>query len=223
MLMKRWIRNNSLGLTMLGFFIALIIGQTFVGFRNYNNEQLEHNQQAISLNQYLGNGDFIEATFENWESEFLQMFAYVLLTVFLFQKGSAESKKLQGKEQEDQEPKQSNSKSAPWAVRKGGTWLKVYSHSLSLAFLILFLISISLHAYGGSRATCEENLSHAETQCQSTIEYMGTSKFWFESLQNWQSEFLAVFAIVMLSVYLREKGSPESKPVNSPHTKTGTA
>lgn len=221
--MKRWIRNNSLGLVMVSLFIVLIIGQSLVGYRNYNNEQQEHQKPTISFIEYLGNGDFIEATFENWESEFLQMFAYVILTVFLFQKGSAESKKLQGREPEDQAPKKSKSRNAPWAVRKGGAWLRVYSHSLSLAFLLLFLISISLHAYGGSRATCEENMSHGESQCQSTVEYMGTSKFWFESLQNWQSEFLAVFAIVMLSIYLREKGSPESKPVNSPHAQTGTA
>lgn len=221
--MKRWIRNNSLGLVMLTLFIALIIGQSLVGFRNYNNEQQEHSQPQASFVQYLGNGDFIEATFENWESEFLQMFAYVLLTVFLYQKGSAESKKLLGREPTDQEPKHSRSRNAPWAVKKGGAWLRVYSHSLSLAFLILFTTSITLHAYGGSRATCQENLAHSETQCQSTLGYMGTSKFWFESLQNWQSEFLAVFAIVVLSIFLREKGSPESKPVNSPHSETGSA
>ena len=219
--MKRWIKHNSLGLVVVILFLALWFGQSLVGYRNYNNEQQQHGQPGIGYVEYLGSGDFIEATAENWESEFLQMFSYVILTVFLFQRGSAESKKVEGQEPVDQEPKQSKSKDAPWPVRKGGGWLKIYSHSLSLAFLFLFLFSITMHAYGGSRVTCEENLAHGENSCEGTFEYMTTSKFWFESLQNWQSEYMAVFAIVVLSVYLREKGSPESKPVNRPHYHTG--
>lgn len=219
--MKRWIKNNSLGLVMILLFLGFLIGQSLMGFRNYNSDQEMHQQPEISIGEYLRSGDFIEATFENWESEFLQMFSYVLLTTFLFQKGSAESKKLRGQEAMDANPKKTNSKSTPWAVRRGGMLLKFYSHSLSLAFLILFLISFSLHAYGGARVTCEENMAHGE-QCQSVIGYVGTSKFWFESFQNWQSEYLAVFAIVVLSIYLREKGSPESKPVSAPRSQTGT-
>lgn len=219
--MKRWIKHNSLGLVVVILFLSIWVGQALVGYTNYNNDQQEHNQPQVSLVKYLHSGDFIEATAENWESEFLQMFSYVILTVFLVQKGSAESKKLEGEEPVDQEPRKSKSKDAPWAVRRGGAWLKVYSHSLSLAFLFLFIFSITIHAYGGSRVTCEENLAHGESSCESTFGYMTTSKFWFESLQNWQSEYLAVFAIVMLSIYLREKGSPESKPVNTPHYHTG--
>jgi hypothetical protein len=149
------------------------------------------------------------------------MGAFVILTVFLYQKGSAESKKLHGKETVDSRPKRSVSKNAPWPVRQGGIALKIYEHSLSIAFIVLFLMSFWLHAVGGASETCEENMVHRK-QCYSTIEYMGTSKFWFESLQNWQSEFLAVGAIVVLTVYLREKGSPESKAVNTPHDKTGS-
>lgn len=219
--MKRWIKSNSLSMALLSLFIAILVGQSLVGVRNYNQEQQEHNQQQVGYVEYLGTGDFIESVFENWESEFLQMFAYILLTVFLFQKGSAESKKLVGSEPMDQEPKKSKSKNAPWAARKGGAWLKVYSHSLSLAFLVLFLMSFWLHAYGGAHAASEEDITHGQ-QGVSTIQYVTTSRFWFESFQNWQSEFLAVFSIVVLTIYLREKGSPESKPVNSPHSETGS-
>jgi hypothetical protein len=219
--MRRFLRNNSLGLVMLIIFIVLICGQSVVGYRTYNDDQQEHKQPQVAYIDYLGTGHFIEATFENWESEFLQMFSYIILTVFLFQRGSAESKKLTGGNPQDQHPKHSKSKNAPWPVRRGGWIMHLYSHSLSLAFLILFLLSFWLHAYGGAIETSEENIAHGESSI-STMHYMETSKFWFESLQNWQSEFLAVFAIVVLSIYLREKGSPESKPVNTPHTETGS-
>ncbi len=220
--MKRWLKENSLGLVLIFLFLLLIFGQFMTGFKQYNDEQQEHGQPEITYSEYVGNGHFIEATFENWESEFLQMAAYVWLTVHLRQKGSAESKKLEGEMPVDQEPRKTKNKDAPWPVRVGGMTLAIYKHSLSLALLFLFIISLSLHAYGGAHETCEQNLVHGQQGCQSTVEYITTSKFWFESFQNWQSEFLAVFAIVVLSIYLREKGSPESKPVNSPHYQTGS-
>jgi succinate dehydrogenase hydrophobic anchor subunit len=148
------------------------------------------------------------------------MGAYVLLTVYLRQKGSAESKKLQGEEDNDREPQKTDNTDAPGPVRRGGWMLKLYENSLSIAFVLLFLLSFGLHAAGGSRAACEDNTFHGEA-CTSTVGFMGTSEFWYQSLQNWQSEFLAVFAIVVLSIFLRQKGSPESKPVNSPHAQTG--
>jgi hypothetical protein len=220
--MKRWIKHNSLSIVMLGLFFGIVIGQSFVGMRHFNDDQQEHNQPAVGYVEYIKSGDFIESVFENWESEFLQMGSFVILTVYLRQKGSPESKKLEGSEAEDAEPKHTANKNSPWPVRQGGVVLKIYEHSLSLAFLLLFLVSFWLHAYGGARATCQENLVHKETKCESTIQYVGTSKFWFESLQNWQSEFLAVGSIVYLAVYLREKGSPESKPVSTPHHEHGS-
>lgn len=220
--MPLWLKNNSLSIVLLGLFALIVVGQSLVGFRNYNDDRQLHQQPVLTYTSYLKSGDFIESVFENWESEFLQMGAYVILTIFLLQKGSAESKKIRGQEAVDQSPKRNKSKGAPWPVRRGGWILKLYEHSLSIAFILLFIMSFSLHAYGGSRSTCEENLTHHENICQSTVQYMGTSKFWFESLQNWQSEFLAVGSIVLLSVYLREKGSPESKPVAAPHSETGS-
>jgi hypothetical protein len=217
--MIRWIKENSLGLAMFILFLIFIGGQSLAGHRNYNSEQQDHNQQEVSYTEYVSSGDFVESVFENWESEFLQMGSYVFLTVFLLQKGSSESKKLEGDEPVDAKPRKS--KHAPWPIKKGGIVLKLYENSLGLAFLILFIISFSLHAAGGAAATCEENLAHGESYCPTTFQYLETSKFWFESFQNWQSEYLAVFAIVVFSIYLRQKGSPESKPVNVPNDKTG--
>lgn len=220
--MKRFLQNNSLSIVLFGLFLIFLIGQSLTGMQQYNEEQQEHNQPAVSYVEYLGTGDFAESVFENWESEFLQMGSYVLLTVYLRQKGSAESKKLEGEEEVDRDPQQSAKSMAPWPVRKGGVALKLYKNSLSLAFVLLFLMSFFLHAAGGSRMSCEEAKAHGETTCDSTWSFMTTSEFWYQSFQNWQSEFLAVFAIVVLSIYLRQHGSPESKPVNTPHVATGS-
>lgn len=219
--MKQFLRNNSLSLVLGILFVAFLVGQSVTGFRQYNEEQQTHGQPEVAYAEFLKSGEFVETVFENWESEFLQMGAYVLFTVYLRQKGSAESKKLRGEEESDRTPKKTADANAPWPVRRGGATLWLYKNSLSLAFLLLFLMSFWLHAYGGARATCEENWQHGQNECQSVIGYVGTSKFWYESLQNWQSEFLAVFAIVTLSIFLRQQGSPESKPVNSPHSETG--
>ena len=221
--MKRFLRDNGLSLVLFVlFFSAFMIGQTLTGHQEYNNEQQEHGQQAIGLLDYLGTGHFLEATMENWESEFLQMFFFVILTVFLYQKGSAESKDPEKEEDVDRDPRKArNKKDAPWPVRKGGLILTVYEHSLSLAFLLLFLGSFVLHGVGGARDYNEEQEAHGQAERVSTMQYMATSRFWFESLQNWQSEFLAVGSMVVLTIFLRERGSKESKPVDAPHSETG--
>jgi hypothetical protein len=159
---------------------------------------------------------------ENWESEFLQMFLFVALTAFLYQKGSAESKKLDGEEPVDRDPRLSrNRKNAPWPVRKGGIVLKVYEYSLSLALLILFTVCFVLHAASGAREYNEDRRAHGSGERVTALQYVGTPRFWFESFQNWQSEFLSVGTMVLLSIRLRQRGSPESKPVDAPHGQTG--
>ena len=159
---------------------------------------------------------------ENWESEFLQMFLFIVLTACLYQKGSAESKKLDEEEEVDRDPRQSkHKKDAPWPVRKGGLVLKLYENSLSLAFLLLFLASFFAHAAGGAREYNQDQAEHGSAERVTTLGYLATSRFWFESLQNWQSEFLAVGLMVVLTIWLRQKGSPESKPVDAPHGQTG--
>ncbi len=186
-------------------------------------ESRVHGQPGLAYGSYLRSSHFWEATAENWESEFLQIFAYVLLTAFLYQKGSAESKKLDEPEPVDRDPRRKRKEQdVPGPVRWGGLALKVYEHSLSLAFLLLFLASIAMHALSGAKEYNEEQVTHGEQDKLSVLQYAGTSRFWFESLQNWQSEFLAIAAVVLLSIFLRQRGSPESKPVDSPHSETGT-
>jgi succinate dehydrogenase hydrophobic anchor subunit len=221
--MRRLLRENGLSIVWLGlFFFTLVLGQTLTGHREYNSDQKEHGRPEATYVEYLGTGHFVEATMENWESEFLQMFLFVVLTAFLYQKGSAESKKIDEEEEVDRDPRQSKNKpDAPWPVRKGGLVLRLYENSLSLAFLILFLAAFLLHAAGGAREYNQDQAEHGQPERVTTLQYMGTSRFWFESLQNWQSEFLAVGLMVVLSIWLRQKGSPESKPVDAPHSQTG--
>src|SRR4030095_13883894 len=220
--MRRILYENGLSIVLFGCFLALLIGQSLTGHQEYNEDLKEHGQHGVTFTQYLRSDHFLEATMENWESEFLQMFVYVVFTVFLYQKGSSESKKLDEEEAVDRDPRGVQDKeNAPWPVRKGGFVLKLYENSLSLAFLLLFLISFYLHAVGGARDYNEEQAAHGITEHLSAFGYMETSRFWFESFQNWQSEFLAVGAMVVLTIWLRQRGSPESKPVDAPHDETG--
>jgi hypothetical protein len=217
---RSFLRENSLSIVVLTLFAICIVAQSIAGHAHYNEEQRAHDESTVSYAEYLRSGDFLEATMENWESEFLQMFVFVLLTAFLVQRGSAESKKLGSTEPHDRDPRRSKHKaSAPLPVRRGGLALKLYEYSLSLAFLLLFLLSFTLHAVGGAEAYNEEQLAHGEPT-RTVLEYLGTSQFWFESMQNWQSEFLALAAMIILSIYLRQRGSPESKPVDAPHSET---
>ena len=220
--MKKFWKNNSLSIVLIALFLLFILGQTLTGYEVNNKELEDHRRPTLSMIQYLGSGHFGEAIFENWESEFLQMAAYIILTVFLIQKGSAESKDPNKNEAVDQDANRKTiSKDSPWPVRKGGAWLVLYRNSLFLAFVILFLMSFTLHAVEGARANCSEDIMHGQ-QCDSLVEYVTGPQFWFESFQNWQSEFLAVASIVILSIFLRQQGSPESKPLTAPHSTTGS-
>ncbi|MCU7613492.1 hypothetical protein N0B16_03500 [Chryseobacterium sp. GMJ5] len=214
---KSFFYRNSLSIVVLLLMAACLTGQFFTGMSTENKELAEEGQTALTVGEYFHSGHFIQATFENWESEFLQMMLYIILTVKLRQKGSSESKSLDGEEEVDKDPVPH--KNAPWPVRKGGIWLKIYQHSLSLAFGILFLISFILHFYGSLKEYNTEQMAK-KLSVSTAQEYFTNSRFWFESLQNWQSEFLAVASIVLLSIWLREKGSPESKPVDMPHNET---
>jgi hypothetical protein len=220
--MRRFFQNNGLSLVMFFLFIAFFVGQSIAGQIQHNENQREHGLAPLSFTEYLGSGHFLEVTMENWESEFLQMFGFVVLTTFLYQKGSAESKDPNKKEEVDRDPRKSrNKRNAPWPVKQGGFILKLYEYSLSLAFLLLFLFSFGLHAVGGASEYNQEKSEHGHRQQLSAVQYLGTSRFWFESLQNWQSEFLAVGSMVVLSIFLRQRGSAESKPVDAPHSHTG--
>jgi len=219
---RRFFRDNGLSIVLLGlFFLAFLLGQTLTGHAESNSDRTEHGLPAQSLGEYLFSPHFVEATMENWESEFLQMGIFVYLTAFLYQKGSAESKDPEKREEVDRDPRNVRDKSnAPWPVRRGGLVLTIYENSLSLAFLLLFLISFLAHAAGGRLEYNEDQLLHGQAPV-TFAGYLGSSRFWFESLQNWQSEFLAIGCMVVFSIYLRQRGSPESKPVDAPHSKTG--
>ena len=219
--MRLFFRNNGLSIVLLLIFLGTMVGQTFTGLREHNETQRDHGAPTVTLGQYLKTGHFWEATAENWESEFLQMSMFVLLTAWLYQKGSAESKDPEGDEAVDNDPRLSrHDPDAPWPVRRGGWVLWLYSHSLSLTFLALFLASFAIHAAGGAREYSQDQRQHGQPEV-TTLQYMGTSRFWFESMQNWQSEFLSLLAMVVLTVFLWERGSPESKPVASPHWDSG--
>jgi hypothetical protein len=205
------LRNSSLSLVLLGLFIALLIAQSIAGLHYYNHEQREHGQPGASYLRYLTTGHFLEAVGENWESEFLQMGMFVFLTVFLFQKGSPESN-----DPDHADPDRKPDKTSPWPVRMGGWVESLYNYSLSLAFLILFLGSFLIHLFAGAKEYQQDQVAHGQPP-PSLWAYAQTSRFWFESFQNWQSEFLAIFAMVVLTIWLRQKGSPESKNPATPH------
>jgi hypothetical protein len=206
--------QNSLTIVFSVLFIITLVLQAFTGYGEHNAALKEVGAAEINLWQYLGSGHFIQATFENWESEFFQMALFVVLTTSLRQEGSSESKPMEGDAEKDREPEASAN--APWPVRKGGLILKIYEHSLSIVLIILFLISFVGHWYGSLKDynTLQILGGHPPT---TALAYLGKSRLWFESFQNWQSEFLSIVAIVYLSIYFREKGSAQSKPVDTPN------
>lgn len=213
-----WFYRNGLTIVFLSLFLITLAGQAFTGWKEHNNKLTEEHAAEIPLRTYLKSGHFISATFENFESEFLQMALYVVMTVGLRQVGSAESKPLEGAEEVDREPKPG--KDVPWAVNKGGWVLRLYSNSLSICFFLLFLCSWALHLYGSWQDhNIEQVLRHQAKD--NVLSYLAQPTFWFETFQNWQSEFLSVASIVFFTIYLRQKGSPESKPVDAPHLETG--
>ena len=214
-------RNNSLSIVLGLLFLGFWGGQTWTGWLDHNSDAQLHGDPAIDLAAYLTSGHFWEATGENWESEFLQMTMFVVLTCFLRQKGSAESKRIDVIEDVDLDPARfSDVPEAPWPVRHGGWVLRLYEHSLGLAFAILFLISIAMHASGGLVEFNQEREEHRLAPV-ALSGYVTSSKFWFESFQNWQSEFLSLLAMVVGTIYLRQRGSAESKPLHVAHSETG--
>lgn len=209
-------RRNGLSLVLLALMLLFLGGQIAAGLQVYNDELQRHGSTSVDLWHYLVSGHFISATFENWESEFLQMGMYVLLTVSLRQRGSAESRPLdpaQEQERVDEGP-------VPWPVRRGGIWETLYGHSLAIAFTIMFLLSFALHALGSWRSECVEKRLEGLPP-PGFLDHLFSSTFWFESMQNWQSEFLAVLSLVILTIFLRQKDCPQSKAVQAPHSQTG--
>lgn len=218
---KRFLRDNSLTLVLLGIFLAAVCGQALTGHGVDTEERREHGLPQRSLVSYLESGAFLEALFENWESEFLEMAALILLSVFLRQRGAADSKP-PGRDRKDAALERHPPPGAPRAVKKGGLLLELYSSSLTLALVFLFLLSFSLHAVNGWRKQVEDERMHGQPRPRFS-EYVLGPQFWFQSFQNWQSEFFGVATMGLLSIWLRQRGSPHSKPVAAPHRQTGAS
>lgn len=218
--MKHFLRENGLSLVLLLITVLTLGGQIVVGWQEFNNELEDYGRVPLAFRAYLSSGHCIESVFENWESEFLQMGLYVLLTISLYQRGSSESKSLDEPEEVDRTPSPTRH-GVPWPVRRGGWVLRLYQNSLSVAFFVLFMLSFFLHAIGGVKQYNAEQLLKGKSELLTLGQFFMTSEFWFQSLQNWQSEFLSVLSIVVLSIFLRQKGSPQSKPVDAPDKETG--
>jgi hypothetical protein len=214
-------KKNGLSIVLLALFLVSMFGQIAAGRLAYNEEQAEHGQPPVSLSAYLASGHFWEATGENWESEFLQMAAFVLLTTFLYQQGSAESKRLDVIEDVDIDPRRFRDQpEVPGPVRRGGWTLVLYENSLGIAFALLFILSVAIHGIAGLREHNEQNEAHRQP-AMTLVQYMTSAPFWFESFQNWQSEFLSLAGMVIGTIWLRQRGSAESKPVHAAHAETG--
>jgi hypothetical protein len=218
----RWLRDNGLSITLFALFAVSVIGHGWAGWIANNEDLARDGAAPLGLMAYLGGGEFTSTLFENWESEFLQMAAYVVLTAYLFQRGSPESKDPDKPAPQDRNPKLDQAKQdAPWPVRAGGFARTAYAHSLGLALTILFIASFVLHWINSTRAAGDEAIRNGEAPPSST-QHLGSAELWFESFQNWQSEFLSTAVLIVLAIFLRERGSPESKPVGAPHSQTGT-
>ncbi|HUR84749.1 MAG TPA: DUF6766 family protein [Solirubrobacteraceae bacterium] len=221
--MRRFRRENSLSIVFLGLFLAALAGQAFAGWHEFNNEALSHDQATISLGRFLLSSSFGNAVMENWQSEYLQFTLYILLTVWFVQKGSPESKELgrEGTESDEDQlvGEHAHADSPAWA-RARGMRLWIYSNSLVLVMATIWLSSWFAQSVTGWSAYNADQLVHGDPAL-SYWQFLGTAHFWEGTLQNWQSEFLAVGSMAVLAIYLRQRGSPESKPVGEPHTATG--
>jgi hypothetical protein len=216
----RIFKDNGLTIVLLLLFAGSIGGQWIAGWHVAVEDALRHHQTPRALSTYTVSPEFLSSVFENRGSEFLQMSAYVLLTAFLIQRGSSESKDPDGPPRDADLASQAHKPGAPAILRRGPVARALYAHSLGIALAILFVLSFVMHWTQSAKAAAQEALEHGET-APTVLGYLGDPQRWFESFQNWQSEFLSMAVLVVLSIYLRQRESPESKPVAAPHSQTG--
>ena len=221
--MRRFLRHNGLSIAFLVLFLAAVSGQAIAGHADFNEEQLRHGDPELSLGRYVVSSDFGAAVMENWQSEFLQFTLFILLTVWLLQRGSPESKELDKAGLESDEEQ----KVGPHAQQNSPRWAKVegirrtlYENSLLLVMTTIWLGTWFAQSVTGWTQYNSERLDH-HIDTVGWWHYLGRPDFWENTLQNWQSEFLAVGTMAIFAVYLRQRGSPESKPVGVPHDATG--
>ena len=221
--MRRFLKQQSLSIVFLVLFLGALTGQAIAGHADFNEQQVRHGDPEISLSRYLVSSDFGVDVMENWQSEYLQFTLLILLTVWLLQRGSPESKELDkgGRESDQQQ------RVGPYAQQNSPRWAKVggirraiYENSLVLVMGGIWLGTWFAQSVAGVVQYNSDLLDH-HLHTISWWQYLGEPDFWSRTLQNWQSEFLAVGSMAILAVYLRQRGSPESKPVGAPHTSTG--
>jgi hypothetical protein len=223
--MKSFAKENGLSLFFAAIFLATLVGQSFAGQHNYNSQQTAHGQQALSWLHYLVTPDFGGAVMENWQSEFLQFSLFIAATIWLLQKGSNESKKLEDTGLESNE----RQKIGPHTPTGGPRWAKaddirtrVYENSLLIVMTLIFFATWFGQSLNNWRVFNQEQTAHEATPV-SWGRYLLDPDFWEKTLQNWQSEFLAVGTLVVFTIYLRQRGSAESKPVGAPHDETASS
>jgi hypothetical protein len=221
--MKRWVRENSLGLVFGVLFLIVLAAQALAGHAQYNQQQVTDGLPPISLARYVTSASFGADVAENWQSEYLQFSLYIFLTVWLLQKGSPESKALDDAGLESDEKQKvgpyATDDSPPWA-RAGGWRTALFSNSLGLVMGAIFLGSWLAQSVAGVASFDEQQLADREDPV-SWGQYLTEPDFWNRTLQNWQSELLAVASMAILAIFLRQRGSSQSKPVGTSHSATG--
>jgi hypothetical protein len=221
--MRRFIRENSLGIFFGVLFLLALAGQAIAGHIAYNQDQLAHGEHAVSLGRYVISSDFANAVAENWQSEYLQFMLFMLATVWLLQRGSPESKELDkpGLESDEEQKVGSHApRDAPGWARAGDWRTSVYSNSLLIVMSVIFIGSWFAQSVTGWTEFNQMQAEHHE-QAVSWTGYLGEADFWEATLENWQSEFLAVGSFAVFAIFLRQRGSSQSKPVGEPHDATG--
>jgi hypothetical protein len=221
--MRRFFRDNSMSIVFLLLFLAALVGQAIAGHADFNDVARSHGDPTMSLGRYVLSSDFGAAVMENWQSEYLQFTLFILLTVWLLQRGSPESKELHKAGRESDQ----SQKVGPHAQQNSPRWAKVagvrrtlYENSLVLVMGTFWLGTWLAQSLAGTAEYNAEQLDHQQAPL-GWSDYITTAHFWENTLENWQSEFLAVGSMAILAVYLRQRGSPESKPVGAPHGATG--
>jgi len=220
----RWVRDNSLSLFFAAILLAALVAMAFVGHSEFNHDQLAHSGATISLWRYVTSSSFAVDVMENWQSEYLQFTLYAVATVWFIQRGSSESKEPgeegRGEDEEQLLGEHTKPNSPKWA-KAGGWRTAVFSRSMFIVMTTIWLATWAAQAIAGRIDYNAAQLDHREAAL-SLWQYLGSSDFWDRTLQNWQSEFLAVGSFAVFAVFLRQRGSPESKPVGAPHSTTGS-
>ena len=222
--MRRFLRENSLSLFFLAIFVAALVGQAIAGHEAHNQDQISHGGHAIGFWAYVTSSAFGQAVMENWQSEYLQFMLFMLATVWLLQRGSPESKELDRagleSDQDQQVGEHAHPRSPRWARFQSGLRRRIYENSLLIVMGLIFVGAWFAQSVTGWTKFNDQQADHNEPAV-SWLTYIGSSDFWESTFQNWQSEFLAVGSFAVFAIYLRQRGSPESKPVGAAHDATG--